>query len=257
MVAAPQHATWQRYEAKYVVDERLASRIRAICRQTMTPDPYSASRREGEYPIHSIYLDTGDRVMARSVLERRTERMKLRVRRYRGLRERDADLPAYFEIKRKSFGIVHKTRARLSGRDAECFLRSPLSFQAPSDGDGRLAERINQFLHLRNRMDARPVISVFYTREAYENPQQKLRISFDRNLHYGLLDGSNGRTHELWWPIQVEGVILEIKFTNTYPFWVRDLIGRSELARRGICKYLMCSQASKGYPLRDCVTRCS
>jgi hypothetical protein len=44
-------------------------------------------------------------------------------------------------------------------------------------------------------------------------------------------------------------VILEIKFTNTFPFWIRDIIHRSELARRGVCKFLMCSQAARGMDL--------
>ena len=40
------------------------------------------------------------------------------------------------------------------------------------------------------------------------------------------------------------GVVLEIKFTNTYPFWVSQMIHRIAVLRRGVCKYVTCFRAA-------------
>src|SRR5262245_7139145 len=162
MAVASSHASWQRYEAKYVVDPQLATRVRSVCRRSLPPDPHSATQPNGEYPIHSLYLDSRDRMLARSVVERRSVRFKLRVRRYRGLHETAPELPSYVEIKRKSFGIVRKTRAKLAARESERLLRNPVTSQIPADAEPRLAENLNEFLDLQNQMGAHPVIAVFY-----------------------------------------------------------------------------------------------
>ena len=248
MLGPVQHAAWQRYELKYLVDEHLAARVRAVCERFMKLDPYSDSQSDREYPIHSVYFDSSDRVLAQSVVDRCSNRYKLRVRRYRGLYENAAELPTYFEVKRKNYGVVHKTRTRLTSQDSERLLETGFDSFYPPDAEPEIVERLSEFLRLRSRLRAQPVIAVFYTREAYENRDDGVRISFDRNLHYGVMDDDGERTRELWWPVPLSGIILEIKFTNTYPFWIRDLIGRSELARRGVCKYLICSQASRGIP---------
>jgi hypothetical protein len=85
---------------------------------------------------------------------------------------------------------------------------------------------------------------VFYLREAFEEIGiNRVRITFDRSLHYGLFSQDDPR-REMWWPVNMGGVILEIKFTDTYPSWLSDLVHRSDLQRRGICKYAMCSQGA-------------
>ncbi|MCH7719863.1 MAG: methyltransferase [Planctomycetes bacterium] len=40
------------------------------------------------------------------------------------------------------------------------------------------------------------------------------------------------------------GVVLELKFTNSYPFWVANMLGRVEVIRRGVCKYVICARAA-------------
>ena len=35
-------------------------------------------------------------------------------------------------------------------------------------------------------------------------------------------------------------VVLEIKFTDTYPFWVRRLVQRFQLIRLSMAKYVLC-----------------
>lgn len=240
--------TWQRYEAKFMVDEQTAARVTHYCRTNLRFDPHCEKRAAHQYPIHSIYLDSPDFTLARSVVDRRTDRFKLRIRTYREIDEPADGLPTFFEIKRKCRGIVHKSRVKLLRDDAERVLwHNTVPDSVPECGDDTAMDNLCRFLELRREIQASPVLSVHYRREAYESDfGQRVRVSFDRQLAYGLLDFSNGTIRESWWPVRLRGVIMEIKFTDTYPSWVESLLERSDAVRRGVCKYLICSQAANG-----------
>ncbi|RIK69283.1 MAG: hypothetical protein DCC65_00635 [Planctomycetota bacterium] len=239
---------WQRYEVKFIVDEGTAERITRYCRANLRFDAYCVGRPGYRYPIHSVYLDSPDFVLARSVVERRADRYKLRVRTYREFNQPMDGLPTFFEVKRKLNGVVYKTRVRLSGPAVpEAFWNNFLGAESESQIDDRSRKNITKFMFLRQRLQAQPVISVHYEREAYESDfGQRVRVSLDRSLRYGVLDTTGQSIREVWWPLRLQGVILEIKFTDTYPDWVENLLEKSDLVRRGICKYLMCSQAANG-----------
>jgi SPX domain protein involved in polyphosphate accumulation len=237
---------WQRYEIKYLVSEAQAAEIRRYCRDHLPPDPYSSYEAGCEYPILSTYLDSPSRDLLRHTLLKRMNRCKLRMRTYRSCRQSPDARPAYFEIKRKINGIVHKTRARIEPPAAESLLWNG---HALLDGSGHrdIATRmnVNEFQQLRSRLRAKPVIGVLYRREAYEGVSaERIRITLDRDLHYGLLAPPGNGQCDLWWPADPGGVILEVKFTHTYPFWVANMLRRVEVMRRGVCKYVICSQAA-------------
>lgn len=48
----------QRYEIKYLIDERTATRIRAYVQQQLLLDPFGADQPGLSYPVHSLYLDS-------------------------------------------------------------------------------------------------------------------------------------------------------------------------------------------------------
>lgn len=236
-----------RYEVKYFIDEVRAAWIQSFCRSNLPPDPHSAERANGQYPIYTIYLDSLNQHCLRGTLERREDRVKLRVRTYSGFDDSQAELPAYFEIKRKKKGVVYKTRAATPRKLADQLLwNGDGAHDATDMVSGKSGERLNQFLELRARIGAKPTVGVFYTREAYESTTaDRVRISLDRNLHYGLLDHKGTWTRAMWWPVKLNWVILEIKFTTSYPFWIEELVRQGEITRRGICKFVMCSRAAR------------
>jgi hypothetical protein len=240
---------WQRYEAKYIINEAQAAMVRQYCEGALPADPYAARHPGFQYPILSVYLDSPLRDLFRSTVERRGRRFKLRVRTYRGRRMSAASLPSYFEIKRKNHGVVHKTRARLAAETADAILWDQrMPGDALSD-DSTTRENLMEFDGLRRRLRAQPVVGVYYMREAYESAGvNRVRVTLDRELHYGLISQSDNGNGEMWWPVDPGGVILEIKFTNTYPHWVAQMLHRVELLRRGVCKYVMCSRAAGVVP---------
>ncbi len=238
---------WQRYEVKYLISEAQAVQIRRWCLEWLSPDPYTASSEGHEYPILSTYLDSSSRILLRTTLDKHNDRYKLRVRTYRNFRSSSAGLPYFFEIKRKADGIVYKTRARVTSEIANTVLWDN---HFPSAAIGRCDDTqtitsVHEFQRLRDQIGARPAIGVFYMREAYEGVSaERTRITMDRNLHYGILSPRQSSAGEMWFPARAGGVILEVKFTNTYPFWVLDMLRRLEIIRCGVCKYVICSTAA-------------
>lgn len=237
--------TWRRYEAKYFIDEACATRIRAFLHDNVPPDPHSACMSDMQYPVYSVYLDSPTAVCFHDARNKAEVRAKLRVRTYRSPGESASVYPHFYEIKRKRHGIVKKTRARLPAE-----LGEQLIWNGASLGDdlGQLdsttRHNLASFQDLRSKISARPAVAVFYTREAYETTTaDRVRISLDRNLHAGLLAEVGTERRDIWWPVDLKWIILEIKFTDSYPFWVADLIRSAEVSRRGVCKYVMCSRA--------------
>ena len=237
---------WQRYEAKYLITEAQAVEVCRCCRDHLPPDPYSSRQAGGQYPILSIYFDSRSRDLLRHTLIKQVNRYKLRARMYRQHHEPPDGLPTFFEIKRRTSGVIHKTRARVRPELADPLMRSNCALlDGRAECDATTRDHVNEFLQLSSRIGADPVLGVCYLREAYEGVSaERIRVTIDRNLHYGvLLPSGNGR-RDMWWPTNPGGVILEVKFTNTYPFWVADMLRRVEVVRRGVCKYVICSQAA-------------
>jgi hypothetical protein len=237
---------WQRYEAKYLVSEWQAAEIRRYCIDHLAPDPYAAQGRAYEYPVNSLYLDSASRVLLRHTLQRRMKRYKLRVRTYRACHEPWADLPAFVEIKRRLNGIVHKTRARVGPELTEPLLWSEgAMFKCQGAYDRATEANVNAFLQLRNLIGAFPIVGTYYMREAYEGiSAERVRITLDRDICCGIWSASDNGLSQKWLSVNAGGVVLEVKFTNTYPFWVANMLRRLEIMRRGVCKYVMCAQAA-------------
>jgi hypothetical protein len=233
-----------RYEAKYIISEAQAEEIRKYCNAYLPPDPHAGGIHRREYPILSIYLDSAGRDMLRDAVERTRDRVKLRVRTYRSCYGPSDDSPTYLETKRKTNGLVRKQRAPIPTETVDDVLWNGARQSAPELTDATASAHLAHFLELRRRFQADPTVGVFYMREAYQGVTgERIRITFDRKLHFGLL-AAPGRGHDRWWPVNVGGVILEIKFTSTYPSWVMQVLHHVEVIRRGVCKYVICSHAA-------------
>ena len=241
-----QSVKWQRYEAKYLISKRQAAEVRRYCLDHLPPDPHSSCAPSRQYPILSVYLDSPARALLRHTLDKHPNRYKLRVRRYCEYTQRQDDLLAFLEIKHRINGIMQKTRARVRPEVADSLLwNKTAAFDGRGSPDRATHTNMSEFLHLRRKVGARPVVGIYYTREAYEAASaERVRITLDRKLHCGILAPSGNARCDMWWPADPGGVILEVKFTNTYPFWVANLLHRLEVQRRGVCKYVICSRAA-------------
>jgi len=111
--------------------------------------------------------------------------------------------------------------------------------------DGLAAESLHRFCELHRSIGAEGVLYVSYFREAYVSPaSDQWRLTFDRRLRGGVFEPSEGLAlpRKQTEPI-LDGVVLELKFTDRFPPWMRDLTRTFDLQRRSVAKYCHCVDA--------------
>ena len=226
----------RRFELKYHVDERTAHAIRRLLRLHLEPDDYGASPELPIYSVHSLYLDSPDYALCRATLHGERNRFKLRVRYYD-----DSPLaPVSLEIKRRDDRCIRKRRAFVR-RDAVAEL---LAGKTPTASDlaspsPRGLDDLAAFCELAGRLDARPSAHIAYEREAWLSAGDgAVRVTFDRSVRCEPVASPRLQT-AFRAPTRVfpTSVVLEIKFTDRFPAWLHDLVGRFSLSQESAAKY--------------------
>lgn len=222
----------QRYELKYRVSEATAIAVRSYILSYLQQDKYAAKSPSGQYAICSLYLDSQRFDLFHETVLDKCNRFKLRIRGY----DDDPNSPIFFEIKRKLNRIIYKSRAKV-GKDQLVPILN--GYYVPDNLPDKDRKTLGQFLHYSQCLQARPKVLIRYMREAYENSSAaKVRITFDRQLCY---QNVNQPVFKLngpgWRPIPINFVVLEVKFTAGFPWWVKDMVHMFNLNRQSMSKY--------------------
>jgi SPX domain protein involved in polyphosphate accumulation len=208
--------------------------MREFLRPFTKPDSYAALREGYRYPICSLYLDSHDLALYQQTVGGEKDRFKLRVRTYTD----DRSQPAYLEVKRKLNNVVHKRRAGINREAVRALLnRGRLDLDGLGPQDRRNAEYFYSHVALT---EARPLIRVKYMREPYAaHGNEPVRITIDTDLmHAVTLDNSLSHVRGRWTTTPVDGVIVEVKFTERFPWWVQDFVQTFGLHQRAVPKYV-------------------
>ena len=231
--------TAQRFEAKYPISELEALAIRDYIQPYLTSDDYVAW---GEpYTINSLYLDNSALRLYWSSVMGEKNRIKLRIRAY----TENPEDPAILEIKRRVDRIILKERTVIRREYVPAVLQGhhipDSAFLKPNSKE---KEGLQHFRYYMESLQAGPKTMVRYKREAYmSNLEEPVRITFDRALSTLPVEEYSPDIWKFgphWTELHGLPVILEIKFTNTFPFWVSKLIQRFNLSRDSFAKYVAC-----------------
>jgi VTC domain len=232
-----------RFELKYVIDEVKALQIRDFARSYLEPDEHADPNRNYGYPIHSLYLDNARNTLLNGTVFGLKNRFKLRIRYY----DDSPTSPIFFEIKRRVNDAILKKRAAV--KRSSLFRLLDGGFPQMDDlyklEDHRGLDSLRQFCELRDRTQAVGKVIVSYFREAWVTPDNNsVRLTFDRDVYgepfagqlsiHAINQGSAAR---------FGGVILELKFTDRYPIWMKSLAQVFSLQRVSAAKYVECSMA--------------
>lgn len=224
-----------RYECKYLLSPMVVPEVREFIQPFMVPDRFAALRENHRYPICSLYLDSPDLLLYQQTVGGEKNRFKLRVRTYSD----DPSKPLFFEVKRKINNIVQKRRARIDREDGLQFLSERL------DGFGfsTISTPATELDHFAGHMElagARPLVRVRYMREAYESRGgDPVRVTLDTELmHCVTFKTELSHNHGRWVSTPVDGTILELKFTERFPSWIRDLVQVFGLKQQPVPKYV-------------------
>ncbi|MCX6953652.1 MAG: polyphosphate polymerase domain-containing protein [Verrucomicrobia bacterium] len=227
----------QRFELKFQVPEATAVAIRHFVRPYLAPDEFAAGRTIPAYPVHSLYLDSGDLHTYRATVNGDRDRYKLRVRYY----DESPDSPIYLEIKRRVDRCIYKQRARVRRE----FVPEILGGAWPSmrhliKADARDFAALQKFCELLRRLGARPRARVSYDREAWTSEgNNAVRVTMDRVVVCEPeLEPRLDTTFRH--PVRPFGeqVIVELKFTNRYPDWLQIMVRTFNLVQGSAAKYV-------------------
>jgi len=243
-----------RFELKYIIDESHATNIREFVRSYLEPDEYADPDQGYSYPICSLYLDNPELFLYRQTVVGEKNRFKLRIRFYND----DPAGPAFLEIKRRVTDVILKERATVTRDGVFRLLRGDAPDPAwllGTNGDAAAGKALLNFCSLCESVNAAGSIYVSYRREAYVSPESNsLRVTFDRELLGSLYEQdthlslrTDGARPEIG---NGNRVILELKFTDRFPEWMRDLVQVFNLQRVSVPKYIHCVDAMGLSPRR-------
>ncbi len=225
-----------RFELKYLISEETAQRVRDFVRCYLSMDEYGVGRPNYSYPVHSLYLDTDDLKIYWRTINGDKNRFKLRLRYYSD----NPDSPVFFEIKRRMKDIIQKQRGGVRHNAVPLLLDGHLPDPEEiitKDPSGLVA--IQRFLELMLKLGAKPKSHIFYQREAYVSDTDEVRVTMDRQV-YSEPCLMPVATTQMKNPVQSYAglVILELKFTNRFPNWFRELVRVAHAMQCGAAKYV-------------------
>lgn len=240
---AVDHMQRNRFELKYLIDERTARAVRDFARPYLERDEHARAETAYSYPIHSLYLDCPGLLLYGQTNQGQKNRFKLRVRYY----DDTPTSPLYFEIKRRVNDIILKERAKVKQSSLHDLLggRGPLRSDLVDEHDTHGLMNLNWFFQLQQSIRAEGRVIVSYLREAWNAPHNDgVRLTFDRKVVGAWYRNSLGLAEKRWATANVgDEVILELKFNGRFPQWMHALVAEFRLRRVPLGKYICCCEA--------------
>lgn len=238
--------TAQRFEYKYLIREPQADVVRAFALSHMVPDEHADPVHGSQYPVYSLYLDTAGLRLFRSSMAGEKNRFKLRVRWY----DDAAHTPAFLEVKGRRNDVIVKQRAPVRkeavdrGLGSFCMLQEDLT--EPSAV--HLAS-LDRFCELSTKLLAEPKVFVRYVREPYVSPDgDSMRLTMDRHIACLRADGPSLELDRPGWvDLDDRWIVLEIKFTDTFPRWACEMVRALNLVRTSAAKYVRSVEALRSW----------
>ena len=231
----------QRFELKYLITEETALMVRDFVRSYLDFDEYSVGKPNYSYPVHSLYLDSDDLKLYWGTINGDKNRYKLRLRYY----STHPDAPVFFEIKRRKNNTIEKQRGGVRQEYVSRILHGYLpemEHLVSKNPNGLVA--LQRFCEMTHHLHAKPKVHIYYMREAYVSDDDNVRVTIDRKV-YGEANLDYTIKTEMRDPALsfANQVILELKFTNRFPDWFRELARIFGVMQCGAAKYCESVQA--------------
>lgn len=223
-----------RHELKYMVNFHQYFMIRQRLKMLMKPDEHAGP--SGEYHIRSLYFDD----MANKALDEKqagiSDRVKYRIRIYNL-----EDKVIHFEKKIKRNEFIAKVKEPLTRKMTDEIIAG--NYEVLNIPDKPLFAELYE--EMKHRL-LKPKVIVDYVREPYVCHNGNVRITFDKELKSGLnqttlfdpqLDAVRA--------IDEDFIILEVKYDEYLPGYIRDALQLEGLYRQSASKYVICRKFIK------------
>ena len=229
-----------RHEFKYYINffdyHNLRLRLNKVLKFDKFSDEY------GNYHIRSLYFDD---VKSSALFEKQSgvlTRKKYRIRIY-NLKDDVIKL----ERKNRVGQFINKESVSINREEYNKIINNDIDFLYES----KKPLLVQFYFELKQNLVKKDVI-VDYTREAYVSDISKIRITLDKDLRTGLTNTdlfnksapSIKALDEPW-------MILEVKFNNFLPEYIKNIIQLSRNQRYAISKFVICKKMIKSNNWED------
>lgn len=219
--------TFDRYEDKYILNgEQYQKLIQGL-------SAYGYRDEFGQYPIASVYFDSDSFALAGECIRSPYSNRKLRLRQYSHDPFRGNGM-VMFELKERRNGKVHKIRSNM---DFDTFRERSLKESVPeTDAIHRQLQKFQKQAALR------PRIWIQYFREAYRfDGDPELRVTFDTEISCRRAEEPdiNGKFREPQIIFPRDYYLLEVKYSETMPRWLEEMLRTHGIVRADFSKYLL------------------
>ena len=219
-----------RSEWKFYISLQEYHYLKGMLSGIMTPDPNMGER--GEYYIRSLYFDSVDNIDYVTKMAGVEMRKKIRIRIY----DTSSD-KAKLEIKNRYNSYMLKESLSIKRADAERLIRG--DYSALDAYESTVASKA------KNIMEAgiyRPKTVVDYERGAFIYPEHNVRVTFDKNIRAAASDRLYDRDLPMTPLLREPVMVLEVKYDQMLPHFIKDAISSAMLLNSSISKYCMARQ---------------
>jgi hypothetical protein len=235
--------TFNRYELKYLVDQRVLTNLRPELTARLDPDTHGLL---GSYPVWSRYYDTYDLRCYWEKIDGIRFRRKLRIRHYGAPHELSPETPTWVEIKQRLNRVTQKRRARLPYHQAVA-LCAGRDIDGCDERDESLVEEVQRLV---GDFDLHPSTAIGYTRRAFVGREEEagLRVTFDVRVRARDRDLDLSVDGENRFIVHPDLAVLEVKVNERVPYWLTELIARNNLQLVRMSKYCQSVEAFERVP---------
>jgi len=203
-----------RIESKYRISYFQYLKLRYAIIPYMKKDRFTLKAPGKGYLVRSLYYDTYDYRAYHEKMSGDCDRIKFRLRSYSEVLDNNTIIRA--ELKVRKANIVEKHSAFITTDEYRFFLKHRCW---PSHDNSILTE-FERYLHLQ---ELRPQVLIAYEREGYESRNHDdVRVTFDHRVRSAQAD-KLFQNHLFFKVHHPHGVVLEIKFKDEFPEWLKLL----------------------------------
>lgn len=217
-----------RHELKFLISRSAAELLRLRLPHVMKRDSHTGET--GQYTIRSLYFDDFCHSAYDEKVSGVSDRMKYRIRYY----NYDPSL-LKLECKEKHGNLTRKRACTVSRAQAD-----QLCTVAPVDGADGLLLELEEKLH---REGLRPKVLVDYDRTPFVCADGNTRITLDENLRTRPFNRDLTASSAAMIPVLgPDQVILEVKFDDFLPGYLRDALADIPKTTMAISKFALCME---------------
>lgn len=218
-----------RHEYKFLISANAAKLLKLRLPHIMGRDPHAGPA--GQYTIRSLYFDDPSFTAFREKVDGVDNRTKYRIRCYNG----DTSI-CRLERKEKKGHLTRKSGQSITEADAAALQN--LTFSGCPDHPTGLTAELRT---LCASQGLRPMVLVDYDRTPFVCASGNTRITLDENLRTRPYQADLWASSHAMIPVLVNNeVVLEVKFDDFLPGYLRDALSDIPKIPLAISKFAMC-----------------